>query len=531
MTQERRPRRTQKSPRISNNQMLMILAGILSVVLIVLVVIGVSIGNRGAANPSEGQMGSVPGTTLGSQATDSTGETGTSTAPTETTVPPTTVPPTTVPPTTAPPTTVPSMPTPPSGGNYINVGSGYVVEVIQPNVETFTGKTTDDYSLPTNNYLPLGTVDYCSRDFVYGSNMKYVLLRSGHRVYAEKKIYPPVKIVPEVKQYEGTLPDHNEIGIVSMETQGKHSVLTLNCLWKAPFYFDTNQKGYANPSGGKDRDFAVAGMNATYVDITFCYATQVTGNLSIPAGHPLFKSAELIKNESDYTLRLYLRKTGGFYGWHAYYNSQGQLCFQFLNPAKATAGDNAYGANLSGVTVMIDVGHGGLDGGAVGKDAQNQEWEEAYLNLKLAQAVRKELESTGATVIFNREEDTSININARLKDLMDKSPDVCIAIHQNSYSSAKVGGFDAMYYTPWSQLLAKNIHSQTKESGIYTKTWLKWSVNYFMMRQTVCPVVLTENGYLSNLDDLAAMLDDTKVQAKAQAIAKGVADYFLTINK
>lgn len=515
MTQERRPSRSQRYRSNTNNQLLLLLVGVLSVALIVLVIIGVNIGRSIRSNPTDSQMSSVPGT-------ESTASTGT---------PETTVPPTTVPPTTVPPTTAPTLPVTPSGGEYINVGSGYVAEVIQANVETFEGKTTDDYSYPTNNYLPKGTVDYCARELVYGSNTKYVLLRSGHRVYLEKKIYPPVEIVPEVKQYAATLPDHNEIGIVSLETVGRHSILTLDCLWKAPFYFDTNQKGYANPTGGKDRDFAVSGMNATYVDITFCYATSVTGNLVIPAGHPLFKSAELIRNESDYTLRLYLRKTGGFYGWHAYYNDRGQLCFQFLNPAKASAADNAYGADLSGVTVMIDVGHGGLDGGAVAKDAQGQELDEAYLNLLLAKAVRTELEKTGATVIFNRETDTSININNRLRDLMDKSPDICIAIHQNSYSSKKVSGFDCMYFTPWSQLLAKNIREYTKESGVYAKTHLKWSVNYFMMRQSLCPIVLTENGYLSNPDDLAAMTDTAKIQAKAQAIAQGVADYFLAINK
>lgn len=515
MTQERRPSRSQGYHKNTNNQLLLLLVGVLSVVLIVLVVIGANISKSISSNPTESQLSSVPGT-----------ETTTSTAPsTQATVPPTTIPPTTVPPTTAP-----ALPVTPSGGKYIDVGSGYVAEVIQANVETFEGKTTDDYSYPTNNYLPKGTVDYCASELVYGST-EYVLLRSGHRVYLNKKIYPPVEIVPEVKQYAGTLPDHNEIGIVSLETVGRHSVLMLDCLWKAPFYFDTNQKGYANPNGGKDRDFAVSGMNATYVDITFCYATSVTGNLVIPSGHPLFKSAELIQNESDCTLRLHLRKTGGFYGWHAYYNDQGQLCFQFLNPAKASAGENAYGADLSGVTVMIDVGHGGLDGGAVAKDAQGQELDEAYLNLLLAKAVRTELEKTGATVIFNREADTSININNRLRDLMDKSPDICIAIHQNSFSSEKVSGFDCMYFTPWSQLLAKNIHKYTETSGVYAKTHLKWSVNYFMMRQSLCPVVLTENGYMSNPDDLAAMLDPVKVQAKAQAIAQGVADYFLAINK
>ena len=137
----------------------------------------------------------------------------------------------------------------------------------------------------------------------------------------------------------------------------------------------------------------------------------------------------------------------------------------------------------------------------------------------------------GATVVLNRSDDTAIDINARQEDLMETAPDICVAIHQNSYSSAKVGGFDSMYYTPWSHLLAKNIYEYTKESGVYTKNHLKWSVGYFMMRQTICPSILTENGYMSNPDDLAAMIDPEKLEAKATAMAHGIADYFLAINK
>ena len=523
MAMDRRPRRKQTTGLALNNQTLLILVGILSAVLIVLLVICGSIVNRDANDPADNALNS--GTPSSSTAASESGSEASSsvvTQPSSSVVPPSS---------SVPPTTVPKLPVTPSGGNYINVGSGYIAEVIQANVETFTGTTADDYSHPTNNYLPEGTMDYCDKEFVYGSSTKYVKLRSGHRVYFEKKVYPPVRKEPEVKQYAGYLPDHNEIGVVSLETVGRHSILTLDCLWKAPFYFKTNQSGYANPNGGSNRDYAIAGNNATYVDITFCYTTVFTGKVTIPADHPLFKSAEVIKNDSDYTLRLHLRKAGAFYGWHSYYNENDQLCFQFLNPAKATAADNKYGADLSGTTIMIDVGHGGLDGGAVGKDAEGTEWDEAHLNLMLAKALKAELESVGATVVLNRSDNTAIDINARQEDLMETAPDICVAIHQNSYSSAKVGGFDSMYYTPWSHLLAKNIYEYTKESGVYTKNHLKWSVGYFMMRQTICPSILTENGYMSNPDDLAAMIDPEKLEAKATAMAHGIADYFLAINK
>lgn len=533
---------------VLNNQILLILVGILAAVLIVLVVISGSLLNHNT-NPDDDSLNSGASSSTGTSESSSV-----VTPPSSSIVPPTS----SVPPTTVPPTTMPKLPVTPSDGNYVNVGSGYIAEVIQVNVETFDGDTYDDYSHPTNNYLPEGTVDYCSKELIYGSGMKYVLLRSGHRVYYDKKVYPFEygfsKMIPEVKQYEGWLPDHNEIGVASLETVGRHSILTLDSLWKAPFYFETNQSGYSNPNGGSSRDYAVSGNNITYVDITFCYATVFEGTLNIPADHPLFKSAELIKNKSDYTLRLYLRKAGGFYGWHAYYNEQDQLCFQFLNPAKVTAAENKYGADLTGTTIMLDVGHGGVDGGAAamrcpkcdkilvaGEVKKNKcptcgtkvetYHTEADLNLLLANAIKAELESVGATVILNRSDNTALNVNVRQEKFLEVSPDVCIAIHQNSNDTKSVRGFYSYYYTPWSQMLAKNIYDYTKASGVYTRNFLQWKANYFMNRQSVCPTMLTENGFMSNEKDLADMADPEKVEIKATAITHGIADYFLAINK
>ena len=551
---EERPQKRQKSGLGLDNRTLLILIGILSAVLVVLLVIsGSLLNNNATGDDTTMQDGSSAGMSS-SALPNSTGNQQTSSIATQPSSSVTTQPATQ--PATKPPVTKPVTP---SGGNYINVGSGYIAEVIQPDVETFDGGKADDYSHPTNNYLPEGTVDYCAKDIVYGSSMKYVQLRSGHRVYYDKKVYPfetggYYHMIKEVKQYEGWLPDHNEIGVVSLQTVGRHSILTLDCLWKAPFNFDTNQTGYADPKSAKDRDYAVAGNNITYVDITFCYATVFTGNVSIPAGHPLFKSAEVIKNDADYTLRLHLRKAGGFYGWHAYYNDNDQLCFQFLNPAKASAADNKYGADLTGTLIMLDVGHGGLDGGAAVvhcpscnvdmmasklksgrcptcKTKAETVCDEAELNLALANALKAELESIGATVVLNRTDDSIITVNDRQAQMLEISPDICIAIHQNSNNSESVRGFFSMYYTPWSQLLAKGIREHTKTSGVYTRNILQWSAAYFMCRQPVCPTVLTENGFMSNEKDVADMVNPEVVENKAIAIAHGIADYFLAINK
>lgn len=416
----------------------------------------------------------------------------------------------------------------PDYGEYIDVGSGFIVEILASSAETFVGTNRNDYSDPRNNYLPAGTVDYASSKVVTNASgsLNFRLMRCGYKVYVQKKNYPPAGNKTQVVDcYRGTLPDHNEIAVNSLSISGNHTILTLDTLWKAPFYFDILPQRYTNPG---QRDFSISALTTEYVEITFCYATKFEGNVNIPANNPLFSRAELTQNESDCTLRLYLKKTGGFYGWDAYYNDKDQLCFRFVNPVKATATTaNKYGADLTGLRIMIDVGHGGDDGGAKPNGAA---YDEAALNLQLAMRLKAELESMGATVIMNRTTDVNISVQARIDYLKEQAPDLCIAIHQNSGEKDSYNGGWVCYYTPFSKKAAEAIYAETQKSGVYQRTDLYWdNTKYYVGRETTCPVVLMENGFMTNEADYATMVDAHAQQMKAEAMAQGTANYFLSI--
>ncbi len=423
-------------------------------------------------------------------------------------------------------TTTPGPTVTPGGGKYMEVGSGYIVEIVAPAADTFYGNTRDDYSDPRNNYLPEGTVDYGSTKVVYDTTGKisYRLLRCGYRVYVQRKNYPATGPLPVVKCYEGTLPDHNEIGFGSMTIEGSHTVLTLDSMWKAPFYLNILPQTYNDTA---KRDYTISKLTAEYVEITFCYATKFSGTVQIPSDNPLFRSAELVQNESDCTLRLYLKNKGVFYGWDSYYNDRGQLCFRFLNPVKAQKADNAFGANLSGIRIMVDVGHGGIDGGTSAASG-GKTYLEAERNLVLANLLKEKLESMGATVILNRTGDTNLTVDQRIQTLKETKPDLCIAIHHNSYAAdSSVGGGEVIYFTPQSQKAANAIFTQVKNSGVYNKTRLKSGV-YFVARESTCPVVLMECGYMSNPKDLAGCISPEIMDQKAKDMAQGIANYFLS---
>lgn len=412
---------------------------------------------------------------------------------------------------------------------YINVGSGYIVEIVDVSVETFTSKNYNDHSDPTYNYLPKGTVDYGTEGLIYDptGEKSYRLLRCGVRVYDRIK-NTPITVQKRVTDcYTGILPDHNEINVASMEIDGHHTYLTLDCLWKAPFFFDFEPQEYDDVSR---RKYTLKEFDATYIDITFCYANQVTGDITIPEDHPLFASAELIQNTSDMTLRLYLKKKGGLYGWDAYYNAQNQLVFKFLNPVTVTKADNAYGADLTGVTIMLDVGHGGTDIGAAGKDARGLGWTEKERNLLLALEVKEELESIGATVIMNRTTgDEVLTQRERIQFLKEIAPDYCLCIHHNSSLNTEQNGFEAYYFTSFSQAATDHIMYATRATGIYQTSKVTW-FPYYVSRQTICPIALAENGYMSNVWDLEKSINPQIIHQKAVGLTQGVVNYYLELS-
>lgn len=388
-----------------------------------------------------------------------------------------------------------------------------IAEVVYPFAETFNGNTTDDYSHPTNSYLPKGTVDYCKSGTIVNASAKtnYKTLQYGKRVYEES-----------VKIYEGTLPEHNKLSIISQDETERYTTIKLSTLFKAPFTFEIKNQKYKNEN---TRDYTFSDATFSYIDITFSYATEFSGSLNLRQ-NPIFKSCKLIKTSDGICLRLYLRKTGHFYGWNAEYDNDGNLCFSFLKPANITSAKNEYGVSLKDTTIFIDVGHGGDDAGAV---SANGKFTESALNLKLALMLKSELESIGATVKMSRDSNESLDPSVRIARFKEAKADLCVSIHRNYSPSSSVSAFNTYHFNPFTKTAADLIYDSTND--LYTKTnhsGVKWHY-FYMSRLTDCPVVLTENGYISNASELLKIIDDDFNKKCAKALTRGIVDYFISI--
>ena len=418
----------------------------------------------------------------------------------------------------------------PVGSEYKNVGNTHIIEVVHEQAETFSASDKSDISRPTNNYLPKGTVDYCSPKpktiKAQGKKINLYTARYGKQLYETSPRNTQNTII-----YKGTLPETNTVNSLGAKTVGHHTVMTFAVDWKAPFKFDIKPQDYLLDSSSSyidvaDRYYAIEEPTFNYIDITFCYASELGGKLNL-AGNPVFSGAEIIKGDYDYVLRLHLKEKGVFYGWSAEYNQNGELEFWFLNPTKLEPANNDYGVSLNGITIVVDVGHGGADTGAYGLADNIHEKE---LNLNLALELEKQLTELGATVYMTRTDDSYIEVSDRIALVNRVKPDYVVSVHRNASDKSEDSGFSSFYFTPFSYTPALNMLEAVDKAQIFPTT--EWTVvewhYFFLCRVTNCPSVLTENGFVSNRNDYYSMQTSAQNQANAKAIIKGITDYLKT---
>lgn len=192
--------------------------------------------------------------------------------------------------------------------------------------------------------------------------------------------------------------------------------------------------------------------------------------------------------------------------------------------------------------IVIDPGHGGIDGGTSDK----QGLLEKDINLDLGIKLKKELLVEGFKVIMTREKDESLenlskinasryrkDLNARKTIIEENEPLVFVSIHVNSSKSSKARGIK-IYHFPNSdegKKLAEKI-SQSVDINVYENLLkdqtLKAEVlseDYYILRETNYTGVLIEIGFITNPDE-NKLLQDEKYKGKvAYAIKKGIIEY------
>lgn len=191
---------------------------------------------------------------------------------------------------------------------------------------------------------------------------------------------------------------------------------------------------------------------------------------------------------------------------------------------------NAVGAVApNGMTVVIDAGHGGADGGVVGATTGEKE---SDINLGIAKSLRHFLREAGYSVVMTREKDVDLasdgedfkksDMRARKKIIEDASPDLLVSIHQNFYPLKSVRGAQVFYAatSEVSRTYAERMQevlNATLESDRAAK-----SGDYYVLTATSCPAMLIECGFLSNAEEERLLITPEYQRKVAYSVFTGI---------
>lgn len=186
-------------------------------------------------------------------------------------------------------------------------------------------------------------------------------------------------------------------------------------------------------------------------------------------------------------------------------------------------------------TLVLDAGHGGIDGGAISDSGLK----ESDINLQIALKTEALVRFLGIDTVMTRETDTDNsdnkaysehdNLVQRAKLANSTENAVLISIHQNKFPSAVVSGAEVMY----------SDNDDSKALGLITQDNLvalldssnrrvaRPAPKELLLTSSVeCPTILVECGFMSNPQE-AQKLASNDYQLKLAAILAGSYIQFL----
>lgn len=190
-------------------------------------------------------------------------------------------------------------------------------------------------------------------------------------------------------------------------------------------------------------------------------------------------------------------------------------------------------------TIVLDAGHGGEDGGAVGVNGV----EEKALNLAIALHVQEELQHAGYPVVMVRDTDTAVgdttlatiaerkrsDIQSRAQLVNETENCILVSIHQNFFEQSQYSGAQ-MFYSPnntRSAALAEAIRQSVVEQlqPENTRENKQAESGIYLLNHVDVPAVIVECGFISNPEEAALLCDSAYQQKLAAAIADGVLSF------
>lgn len=188
-------------------------------------------------------------------------------------------------------------------------------------------------------------------------------------------------------------------------------------------------------------------------------------------------------------------------------------------------------------TVVIDAGHGGEDGGALGISGIP----EKDINLSISQKLYDMLKLFGVNTAMTRKDDRLLyesgqenrkkfyDVRNRVDFVNSVENPILISIHQNKFPIEKYFGLQ-VYFSKNngdSKVLAETVQQKAREyliSGNNRKA-KESGRNIYLLNNLDCPSVLVECGFLSNREEESLLIDEEYQRKVSFVIFSSVIDY------
>ena len=185
-------------------------------------------------------------------------------------------------------------------------------------------------------------------------------------------------------------------------------------------------------------------------------------------------------------------------------------------------------------TVVIDAGHGGIDGGSVGK---NTGVFESDLNLAFSKNLAHQLNNFGISVVMTRMDEGGLydksatnlkrsEMKKRQSIIETSNADMVISIHMNSFPLQSPRGAQAFYKAndEMSFILAQDVQQELSNQIDYAKENAKVG-DYYILNCTATPSVLVECGFLSNPQEEVLLQNKDYQEKFCYALCCGIIKY------
>lgn len=218
------------------------------------------------------------------------------------------------------------------------------------------------------------------------------------------------------------------------------------------------------------------------------------------------------------------------------------ICVQRINSTPVPISVMAqYSTKLP--TIIIDAGHGGVDGGSSGIDGTV----EKDINLSIALMLRDTLEFYGFETIMIREEDKSIHsegansirekkvsdLHNRLNIINSTENCVFVSIHQNYFEQTQYSGTQ-VFYSPnnpeskaMAEIMQKTIVNMLQNDN--SRQIKQAGKTLYLLNNAKKPAIMIECGFMSNEKELALLKSEEYQQQMALSITNGILKYMESV--